>query len=368
MKKIILAMMLVTGINSKAIAQTVPASTKNPFEIPSGSLSIRYSIDLGMGNKLKVEMTDKEDIDKFKNIDSILSVFFKDIVLFKDSLTDELAAKRIDYVTDVAGRKKIRIRNYKPLASSFVIQQGEVAALKSEQDTVNIIGTVAAPAKYGIRKPVSNVRYYRLSFFVNNFNDLKNIDTKAIGEKIMALKENKRWIGDNEGDWRMKNGDKSISSKTPYGAIVNSRDYIQSNIITSIQNYKNNFVPSISIGFDLVFNNGINKKYFGIALESHFFFEKDLNGKVKTFLNEFVTFSYRKTNINVMNASIVEYRPDLSLSYLGKRRGESYDKNTFRLGLGKVNLFKEAVSLEPSLYFNNLFKNLTPSLRLSVGF
>lgn len=362
-------MMLLTGICRQAIAQTVHASKSNPFEIPSGSLSIRYSIDFGKGNTLQVEMTNKEDIDKFKNIDSILTVFFKDIVPFKDSLTDELAAKRVDYVIDAAGRKKIRIRNYKPLASSFVIQQGEVAALKSEQDTLNIIGTVSAPAKYGIRKSISNVRYYRLSFFVNDFNDLQNIDAMAIREKIISLKSNKRWIKDTEGEWHMKNGDKSISKTTPYGSANLSGDYIQSNFSTSIQNYKNNFVPSINIGFDFVFNNGINKKYFGFVSENHLFFAKDINGNVKTFENVFFTLNYRKTSYNANNKTdIVQLNSNLSISYLLRRQGDYYDKNTFRLMLGRVDMYKETVSLAPCIYFTNFFKNITPSLRLSVEF
>ena len=369
MKKIIFAMMLVTGISRQVIAQEkISSKTDKTFEVQSSLFSNRYSIDLGSGNRLQIELTEKNDINKLKNLDSILTVFFKDIVPFKDSFTDELAAKRIDYVMDEAGRKKIRIQIFKSPAASFVIRQGEVAALKTEQDTVNIIGIVAAPTKYGLHKALSNVRYYRLSFYMNDFNELKNTDLKTVSKKIEILKSNKRWIKDKEGEWHMKNGDNSISTTTPYGTTYQNGDYIQSNLSTSIQNYKNNFVPSISLGFDLVFNNGINKKYFGLALENHFFFAKDINGKVKTFQNNFLTLSYKQTYFNEKNTAIFHFSPDLSLSYLVKRRGEFYDKNTFRLGLGKINMYKETVSLEPSLYFNNLFKNITPGLRLSVGF
>ena len=50
-------MMLVTSISMQAIAQTFPASTTNPFELTRGTMSIRYSMDLGKGNTLQVEMT-----------------------------------------------------------------------------------------------------------------------------------------------------------------------------------------------------------------------------------------------------------------------------------------------------------------------
>mgnify|MGYP000429740739 CR=1 FL=1 len=99
------------------------------------------------------------------------------------------------------------------------------------------------------------------SFYMNDFYQLKNTDLKTVSEKIATLNSNKRWIKDKEGEWHMKNGDNSISKTTPYGTTHQNGDYIQSNLSTSIQNYKNNFVPSISLGFDLVFNNGINKKY-----------------------------------------------------------------------------------------------------------
>ena len=133
-------MMLVTGISRQTIAQT--NTTNKTFEVPNGSLSNRYSIDLGKGNTLQVEIADKNDIVRFKNIDSILTDFFKNIIPLQDSLADKLAARKIDYVMDAAGRKKIRISIFKPLASSFVIRKEEVSALKSEKDTLNIIGIV----------------------------------------------------------------------------------------------------------------------------------------------------------------------------------------------------------------------------------
>ena len=369
MKKIILAMMLVTGISSQVIAQEkIPAKTDKTFEVQSSLFSNRYSIDLGSGNTLQIELTDKENINKFKNLDSILTVFFKDIVPFKDSLTDELAAKRIDYVIDEGGRKKIRIQIFKPLAASFVIRQGEVAALKTEQDTVNIIGSVSAPTKYGLRKALNNVRYYRLSFYMNDFYQLKNTDLKTVSEKIATLNSNKKWIKDTEGEWHMKNGDKSVSTKTPYGIISGTGDYLASKLSTSVQNYQDNFVPSMSIGVDFVLNNGIYKKSIGFELESHFFFTKYVGNKVKIFANNFFTFSYTQSFNNEQSAGILRFNPNFSLSYLIKRQGDFYEKNTFRLGFGKVNLYSQTVNLEPCFYFNNLFKNITPGLRLSVGF
>jgi len=362
-------MMLLTGINRQAIAQKIsPNSIDKDFEVPNGFLSNRFSIDLGKGNTLQVEVMDLNDIARFKNIDSILTVFFKDIVPLQDSLMDELAAKRIDYLIDAAGRKKIRISNFKPVAASFVLRQGEMSALKTEQDTLNIIGVVNEPPSQRLQKILGNIRYYRLSFYVNNLNELKNAEAKSIGEKITAFSSKKKWVQVKENDWKMKNGDKSISSKTPNGTVSGNGNYLESIFAISMQNYKNNFVPSVSAGFSLVFNNGITKKHIGFSNETHFLFTKDMNGDVKRFLNVFTTISYKQRNLNEKSAAVFHLNPDFSLSYLIENRGNFYDKNTFRLGFGRVNLDKGAVNLEPCFYFNNFFKNTTPGLRLNVGF
>src|ERR1700749_2204819 len=110
MKKIFAVLMLLISILSKLCAQTKTVEDK-AFQIP-GNVIIhsRFYIDLGNKNRVTIELSDISDLEKIANIDSLLTVFQNDFKFLKDSLSDPLTSKRIDYLTDAQNRKKIRIQ------------------------------------------------------------------------------------------------------------------------------------------------------------------------------------------------------------------------------------------------------------------
>ena len=132
--------MLLTGITGSLCAQSTNKADQ-AFEVPGNIVfNRRFMIDLGKGNKLTMDLSDITDLDRLANMDSLLSLFLQDIAPLKDSLADPLSVKRIDYVTDAQGRKKIRIQQWQPKGSSYLISKGELASLRTGQDTVNLIG------------------------------------------------------------------------------------------------------------------------------------------------------------------------------------------------------------------------------------
>lgn len=372
MKKIISLMMLVTGISGTTIAQEQPASSNADkiFEIPSDFAKRSFMVDLGKGNKMQIDLSEIEDLGRFRNIDSLLAVFLQEIVPLKDSLSDELASKRIDYVTDEMGRKKIRIQVFKPKGSSFLMQQGNLSALKIEQDTVCFLGSYPHRYTATLQKPFTETRYYRLSFFVNQLEDLNSYT--GLNEKIQRIQEkvNSRWIKNDEGVWHIKNGDKAIySNHQPAGYNSGRGDYITSLASVNLQNYKNNFVPSFSLGIGLGLNNGRVKSLFGVLWEPNFFFAKNTQGNLQTYRNDFLTFTYNRTKLKDDNAvPAFTFINNFSFGYLVRQRGNFFEKNTMRIGVGQVSLFKNHINLEPVLYFNNFFKGVTPGVRLTVNF
>ena len=374
MKKITSLLVLVTSITLSAIAQQEPvlSNTEKTFDVPANALNRRFAVDLGKGNKMQVELSDIADLDRFKNIDSLLRIFLQDILLLKDSLTDELSSKRIDYVTDELGRKKIRIQQFKPKGSSYLLQAAELAALKLEQDTVNFIGTKLYTERSTLLRPFSEIRYYRLSFFVNQLSDLNNYLDAGLNEKISAIKKNEkaRWIRDKEGRWHIKNGDQSIySNHQPAGHIANTGDYITSRWSVDVQNYKNYFVPSVTLGAALVLNNGYIKREIGLLWEPNFFFAINAEGKLQTFRNDFVTLTYGQARARKNSATKESpFLPVFSLGYLVNRKGNYFEKNTFRVGAGQVSLFNGKLKAEPVFYFHDFFKGVTPGLKLSLNF
>ncbi|MEO6254045.1 MAG: hypothetical protein ABIO79_12100 [Ferruginibacter sp.] len=374
MKKNISLLMLAISITGTVIAQQEPAlsNTGKTFEVPADGLQRRFTVDLGKGNKMQIELSDIADLDRFSNIDSLLRIFLQDIIPLKDSLADELSSKRIDYITDEQGRKKIRIQIFKPTGSSFLLQAGDVAALKLEQDTVNFMGTKLYTERSTMLKPFSEIRYYRLSFFVNQLSNLNNYAVAGLNEKIDAIKKNEkaRWIKDKEGHWHIKNGDQAIyANHQPRGYIAGTGDYLTSRWSVNIQNYKNIFVPSISLGAAVIFNNGNIKRDIGLFWEPNFFFAKNADGKLQTFRNDFITLTYGQAKVKKNSwAKDVSYLNIFSLSYLVKQKGNYFEKNTFRVGAGQVSLFSGKIKIEPVFYFNNFLKGLTPGLRLLANF
>ncbi len=373
MTKTISLLMLVISITGKTIAQdeTAISNTNKVFNMPPDYLKRSFTVDLGKGNKMQIDLTDIDDLERFKNIDSLLRIFLQDMIPLKDSLSDELASKRIDYVTDEMGRKKIRIRLTKPDGASFLLQQGNIAALKLEQDTVVFSVSYVYKVTSTILKPFTEMHYYRLSFFVNQLSDLNGLSVSGLNEKISTIQKNlkSRWIKGNEDTWHIKNGDKSIySNHQPAGYVsgTGTGDYLGSRIAVNIQNYKNYFVPSASLGIALGFNNGNVKRELGLVWEPNFFFAKNAQGSLQTYRNDFITFTYQRCLLHKENTTpAFIFINDFSFGYLIRRKGDFFDKNTMRIGIGRVSLFKEKISIEPVIYFNNFFKGVTPGLKLS---
>ena len=370
MKKMMVLLMLASGINGTISAQKKSSADDKTFDVPEGSLYYRFHIDLGKGNSMLLEFGEWEDIQHFKNTDSLLAVFFSDMLLFKDSLSDELAAKHIDYLVDRAGRKRIRIQSYRPGGASFLIRQGEVSALRSVQDTVNIIGIVTGSATGSILKSVSDFHYYRISFFINQLNDLKDYRGTELSSKIAAIRSprNSRWKKDKSGDWHDIKGDATVSAKNPGGMISGAGDYLEGGLSVGIQNYKNYFVPSLSLGMTLAFNNGRTKQAFTVAWEPQFLFAKNASGSMQTYRNDFLTISYGQRSVKYnTRAGIMHIDSDISFGRLIRKSGDFYEKNTFRLGLDQISFHGGRIKIEPCFYFTDFFKHATPGIKLSVS-
>ena len=339
MKKIIVLLMLVTGITGKAIAQdeTTMSNADRVFNIPADQVKRSFTANLGKGNVMKIELTDIEDLERFKNIDSLVKIFLQDMIPLKDSLADELSSRHIDYLTDELGRKKIRIRTSKPQGSSFLLQQGNLAALKLEQDTIVFSGSYVYTITSTLLKPFKEVRYYRLSFFVNQWTDLNQLSTAGLNEKVSTIQKNQkaRWKKDNDGHWYIKNGDPSIySDHQPAGYVSGTGDYLTSLTSTGFQNYKNYFVPSVSLGIGLGFNNGKVKSELGLLWEPNFFFSKNAQGSLRTYRNDFLTFTYRRSSLKKENEiPAVSLLNGFSFSYLIRRSGDFFEKNSMRFGV-----------------------------------
>ena len=371
MKKTMSLLMLLTSIAASLCAQT--NRSDKSFEVPENIvINRRFYLSFDKGNKVEIELTDITDLDRLTNIDSLLQIFAQDIAPLKDSLADPLTSKRIDYITDAQGRKKIRFQQFQAKGASFLLNKGELASLRTEQDTVNIIGIINNPPAPSQKISLTLPRYYHFTFFLNNMNELQGLMNGVLKEKIVTIQNNVKgkWPLILGGSSHYLKKDSTISADRPIGfTAAGTGDFLNGFITVNVQNYKNYFVPSFSLGLKLVLTN--RERTFkwepGMFWEPHYLFAKDNNGKLKTYRNDFLTFSYGQGGTTDHDPQKdFSFSAVFSLGYLIRRQGDFIEKNTFRLGAGKLKLNK--TTIEPSMYFDNFFHGVTPGIRISQSF
>lgn len=373
MKQMISVLMLLASIPVSLFAQTSSKSEKT-FAIPKNIIIMRrFYIDLAKGNKLRVELTDISDLQRIANMDSLLQVFKEDMAPLRDSFADPLTSKRVDFFTDAEGRKRLRFQQFQPKGSAFVLDNGQLSSLKTEQDTVSIVGVITNPPKPLDKISRIHLRYYHLTFYLNNISELAGYMNGSLNEKMQTLRDNNA-----KGKWPLILGtsshylksDKTISADRPYGFTPGEMgDFLEGLVTVNVQNYKNYFVPSFSAGVRLTLANRDRTYKWepGLFWEPHFIFAKDARGKLQTYRNDFLTLTYGQGGTTDFNPQKeFSFSSVFSLGYLINRSGDYFEKNTFRFGAGKLKLKK--TSIEPSMYFNNFFKGVTPGIRVSQSF
>jgi len=371
MKKAIVLSMLLLSITVNLCAQSSKAD--KAFEVPENVIiNRRFIVDLGKGNKFKMELTDITDLDQVVNIDSLLRVYLADIRGLKDSLADPLTSKRIDYISDAQGRKKIRFQQFQPKGAVFLLDKGDLSSLRTEQDTIHIIGFIINPPAPKDRVSHGDKRYYHFTFYLNDVAELSNYMNGILKEKISTIQDNitEKWpLVLGSGSHYLKK-DRTITADRPRGmARGGEGDYITFQFSVNVQNYKNYFVPSFSLGSRLTIANRYRtfKWEPGLYWEPHFIFAKDAQNKLQTYRNDFLTLTYAQGGIRDYDSrKDFSFAAVFSLGYLIHREGEYFDKNTFRLGGGRIQMLK--TSIEPSFYFNNFFKGVTPCIRITQYF
>jgi hypothetical protein len=318
---------------------------------------------MGKGNSLCLELEDQEDLARFTNVDSLLMVFMADMKPFNDSLSDPLAWHVIDYVTDAAGKKKLRLQTFHPQASSFLLDQAEPASLRLEQDTIRIV--LEYPASTG--RHHDGIRQDRLSLYLNDYHQLSNYITGGLNDKIRWLQKNVKTYWVRKGKiWQMEK-DPVISAPQPAGYIAMAHDYLSSEIRLNVGNYKSYFAPSFALGIGLHFNNKESVRTFAFLWQPMFLFQTNAQGHLQTYRNEFLTVEISR-DWKDKNPHMINLSPSVSFGWLVRRDGDFFEKNSYRLFLGHTKLAKDNLILQPGMYFHGFFKGVTPAVNIRLDF
>ena len=314
------------------------------FDLPHYSIEEAIHIDLGKGNYLELELPAGDQLSRFRNFDSLLLVFLIDMKPFRDSLSDPLSGKRVDYRIDTAGRKMVRIRETRSTGTTFLLGENDPSLLRLRQDTVYIL---LADKKD---------RFGRLTIVLNRYSDLQGWIATGINTKMEEL---------DRPAYLVKDPSITLKKDSIYHkASINN--YLEIAAIVALQNYKNYLIPSLDLGVAL----GFRKKDFvhelGFYWEPLFLFGTDAHGRLQTYRNDLLVFHYAFDVSPGRRDPLapVGLNTNFSLGYFIHRSGDFFEKDSWRLTAGEVRLLGNRILLQPCIYFNNVFKNVTPGLRV----
>ena len=364
-KKFATMLGMLLGITGILCAQQKPGDTPEDrvFELPYLSIGAAWHFDLGKGNYFELELTDRSQLSRFQNIDSLLITFLSDMKPFRDSLSDPVTGKRIDYLIDSVGRKMVHIRETRPSGSSFLLEDDQPSLLRIRQDTVHILLQAPPDIKIG-------VRYDRLTVVINRYDQLQNLITTGLNDKVRELGtgSDKKYDHDFGGGGRLIS-DHSITIKKEgmYSSPPNG-NYLELQGLVGIQNFKNFFAPSVMLGSTLGFKGDWNIHLISAYWEPLFLFAPDQQGHLHTYRNDLVVVGYGFGHTDKETLKPVQGNLNFSLGWFVHREGDFFTGSSFRLTAGELELPNYRIVIRPGIYFNDFFKGVTPTLQFSFKF
>jgi hypothetical protein len=391
MKKTILCFLLVAGIGSDLLAQrnySYYSDFSNTqadwiFNSPKpGKLNSNFHFWNVPGNiRFSLELSSIKQLNHLPNLDSILLIVKNDLKILADSLKQDGINRRVDVVvSDVANRKpQFRITNYDARPKAYTIQNGDLVVLKVDNDTLRIKFFVPNNGEYYVNE--SDVRVYTkkpfyppvfMTIYLANISNIYNLGDTTFQACINRLRK------DVNGEYVNKaashasySASYNMVSKTMFSPSSKKwikygryRNELVPNIYGSLQFSRGSFAPSMAAGLRFSTFNRINTNRFFLMWEPYFFFNRDVANKLNTDRNDFITFRYYQ--VEEKRKGGFEMVTNFSVGYLAGRRGNWFEQNTFKLGLPGVR--SGWLQLEPEFYFNDAFKNFSPTLKLTLHY
>jgi hypothetical protein len=381
MKKFIILVLALAGATGNALCQQQfiiypdrkESITEQMFNSPKpGSSRIRFDFRMSAGNVLMIELSTLSQIDSIPDLDSLAMAVKNSLALFHDSLTDPLAHKRVDILT--SNPQRIRIGIYPQQSNVFSIKNGDVTQLKVEQDTLRI--TLWSKGFHKNRKgTVPTFDPYYLTFLLNNLADLSNLPfedltriVQQVSKEVDKVKHNDKRYSEVKyfAGYLVPSGKKYWNNNlTVAGKIKFSTDpYVQS----AFQYIRNSFVPSAGVGIRLTQKKSDHyEREWRLMWEPLFFFSRNSENKLLTQRNDFISFKQHSKSEFEGESKKVVLVQNVSFGYLISRKGNWFEKNTFKFSL-PTGIQYENILLEPEFVFNDFFKNFSPSLKFTVVF
>ena len=329
-----------------------------------------YTLDMGNGNKLFIPKSNsypgsKSGLTLLQPTKKLFEAVEKAYDQFKDSLQDPLTVKKLQYIS-YNGHVTTLI-NQKPATgeTTYYTENGKMAIIKPVLDSITIA------------KVDSSNGYYRAAvmiFTMGSLSEFSKIAKADIVDRFIDSIEHAIPIDIAKrpsyksfiyGQYHINNNNDFAGQIT----IKKNVEYVLSlGLSAEIQNIKNYFVPSASVGiswnhYALQAKNSYHN--YGLYWTPYFFFGKDQNGKSSTYRNDFLFATFNAYHGNQEDRIGLGVYLPLSIGYLIHRKGTFLEKHTF--GINAFGVKYGNATLKPYIYFHDFFKGVSPSIQLSIG-
>ncbi|RYY87729.1 MAG: hypothetical protein EOO15_11040 [Chitinophagaceae bacterium] len=391
MKRIYVFLLLaLAGGTAPSFAQSeVPKPYPNPLMPASASradaifnsppplgLPHQFTFGLGNGNSMRIELVDLRQLNRINDLDSLFRAVWNSLQPFYDSLSKPLVNRRVDYRIGSASDVQLRIQEYPQEGSFFRIRSGDTSQVKVEQDTLRIL-MFSADTVNGVQPFVVGGRYlvssaqvpFSVMLLLNNITDMGKLSAADLHWALTHLKEELgRNLRNNRSSyWTRFSAAYDVTTRrkiNPGGVRPRGAASIAPNVQVGLQFVRGAWLPSAGVGIEFMLRrNETNVHHYRILWEPHFDFSRNADGDVKMQRNDFATLQYhhRQSRPGTRNPT---FSQSFSIGYLRHRRGGMFEDNTFKFSL--PGLETKNLMLEPQFYFNNFFKNFSPSLKLTL--
>jgi hypothetical protein len=356
-----LALYLTIVITLHAHAQF---SNEMLFNMPApGKLPINIHLRMGNGIKFTLELMNRAQLDSLGNVDSLLHKVWADLSTVKENISKPYVSRRIDYIASRTNAQ-FRILEHDAAGSTYNYKEGEVVQTKTGQDTLRI-------SMQNFREVVNNrFSVYRPMFItitLANVQDITTIQPAILASGLaMIQRANKTGSGITYNTNLSANYDVATQQWLPLSAGNRqaNRKALEPDVYLGIQYVRGAWAPSAAAGLQLIDGNYTGKRnVFKLLWEPHFFFSKDAANALVTDRNDFITFRYY--HYDKEPSDDYNYPLNFSVGYLVNRNGNWYEKNTIKFSV--PGLQYKVLSLGPEFFFNGLFKNFSPSLKLNFN-
>jgi hypothetical protein len=379
MKKMILFFLLTAGTGKLLHAQLEKLTVYDMiFDYPRpGESNAVFTFHLPDQKKVVLEFSYISQLQYLPDLDSLVRVALAMLEPLKDSLKADGMVRRVD-LSLTSATPKIRIVTHPEFLNSYTIKNKELLQLKVNQDTIRISSfatsnTVITLNRGGKKTEMRPMYSFVIMIMVNNISDVSTLPQDVMQQCVTLLKPKvDRYFkldnhhnapGNFRAEFNMATGktDMPVSPRfaryeAPFTGLLGF----------SMNAVRGSVVPGFQAGFEFRIGNSSFYNRWRLFLELQPFFSRDPANKLIIDNNKWVTFQILQNSIRSRETNNFTLEGNFTLGYLFHRQGEWYEPNTFKFGLPVLS--NKHIIIEPQFVFNGLFKNMTPSIKVSFNF